>query len=432
MHEIIRSLVFMEDSNKSYYASKKFTENDIFDNKLIFGDNLLALNALEQEYAGQVKCIYIDPPYNTGASFKHYDDRLEHSMWLSLMKDRLLILKSLLHKEGVIFVQIDDKEMAYLRILMDEVFERKNFLNMIVVKTSDPSGLKTVNPSPYSQTEYILMYCRDRQSYQYKQQYIKTEYDASYNKYIKNIEDNYSDWESCSLVEVVAQNHGYENAKAARKAVGKLGFEVLVAEFANKNSESVYQATSISNSAIVKMRDESKANPGVVYKFPRDDYDDVYILNGRQIYFYSNKMKEIDGEIVPAKLLTNLWLDIPWNGIAREGDVTFKNGKKPEKLLKRCIEMTTKPGDIVLDCFAGSGTTGAVAHKMGRRWIMIELGEQCHTHIIPRLQKVIDGKDQSGVSKSVNWQGGGGFHYYKLVDDDAVQDQQNKKNKIGC
>lgn len=311
MHEIIRSPVFMEDSNKSYYASKKFTENDIFDNKLIFGDNLLALNALEQEYAGQVKCIYIDPPYNTGASFKHYDDRLEHSMWLSLMKDRLLILKSLLHKEGVIFVQIDDKEMAYLRILMDEVFERKNFLNMIVVKTSDPSGLKTVNPSPYSQTEYILMYCRDRQSYQYKQQYIKTEYDASYNKYIKNIEDNYSDWESCSLVEVVAQNHGYENAKAARKAVGKRGFEVLVAEFANKNSESVYQATSISNSAIVKMRDESKANPGVVYKFPRDDYDDVYILNGRQIYFYSNKMKEIDGEIVPAKLLTNLWLDIP-------------------------------------------------------------------------------------------------------------------------
>ena len=198
---------------------------------------------------------------------------------------------------------------------------------------------------------------------------------------------------------------------------------MLVAEFANKNSDSVYQATAISNAAgraIVEMRDESKSNPGVVYKFPRDDYDDVYILNGRQIYFYSNKMKEVEGEIVPAKPLTNLWLDIPWNGIAREGDVTFKNGKKPEKLIKRCIEMTTKPGDIVLDSFAGSGTTGAVAHKMGRRWIMVELGEHCHTHIIPRLQKVIDGEDQGGISKSVNWQGGGGFHYFNLVPSEEI------------
>ncbi len=418
--------ILLEDPSKSYHASQKFTENDIFDNKLIFGDNLLALKALEQEYAGRVKCIYIDPPYNTGAAFEHYDDGLEHSTWLSLMKDRMLILRSLLHKEGVIFVQIDDKEMAYLRILMDEVFERRNFLNMMVVKTSDPSGHKTVNPSPYSQTEYILMYCRDRQSYQYEQQYIKAEYDASYGKYIKNIEENYSDWESCSLVEIVAQNHGYEDARAARKAIGKLDFEVLVAEFANKNSDSVYQATAISNAAgraIVEMRDESKSNPGVVYKFPRDDYDDVYILNGRQIYFYSNKMKEVEGEIVPAKPLTNLWLDIPWNGIAREGDVTFKNGKKPEKLIKRCIEMTTKPGDIVLDSFAGSGTTGAVAHKMGRRWIMVELGEHCHTHIIPRLQKVIDGEDQGGISKSVNWQGGGGFRYYKLAPTLIVKDK---------
>lgn len=418
--------ILLEDPSKSYHASQKVTDNDIFDNKLIFGDNLLALKALEQEYAGKVKCIYIDPPYNTGAAFEHYDDGLEHSTWLSLMKDRMQLLRSLLHKEGVIFVQIDDKEMAYLRILMDEVFERRNFLNMMVVKTSDPSGHKTVNPSPYSQTEYVLMYCRDRLSYKYEQQYIKADYDASYGKYIKNIEAHYSDWESCSLAEVVAKNHGYEDAKSARKAIGKLDFELLVAEFANKNSNSVYQATAISNAAgraIVEMRDESQSNPGKIYKFPREDYDDVYILNGRQIYFYSNKMKEVEGEFVPAKPLTNLWLDIPWNGIAREGDVTFKNGKKPEKLIKRCIEMSTNPGDIVLDSFAGSGTTGAVAHKMGRRWIMVELGDHCHTHIIPRLQKVVDGEDQGGISKAVNWQGGGGFRYYKLAPSLIVKDK---------
>ncbi|MEY8198869.1 MAG: site-specific DNA-methyltransferase [Colwellia sp.] len=418
--------ILLEDPRKSYHASQKVTDNDIFDNKLIFGDNLLALKALEQEYTGKVKCVYIDPPYNTGAAFEHYDDGLEHSIWLSLMRHRMLLLKSLLHKEGVIFVQIDDKEMAYLRILMDEVFERKNFLNMMVVKTSDPSGHKTVNPSPYSQTEYILMYCKDRASYLYEQQYIKSEYDTSYGKFIKNIKSDYSEWDSCSLGEVVANKHGYEDVRSAKKEIGKLDFEKLVADFANENCESVYQATAISNAAgrsIVEMRNESKSNPGKVYKFPRDEYDDIYILNGRQVYFYSNKLKEVEGELVPSKPLTNLWLDIPWNGIAREGDVTFKNGKKPEKLIKRCIEMCTDHGDIVLDSFAGSGTTGAVAHKMGRRWIMIELGEHCHTHIIPRFQKVVDGEDQGGVSKSVNWQGGGGFRYYSLAPSLLQKDQ---------
>ncbi|EIW88921.1 Adenine specific DNA methylase MOD [Alishewanella agri BL06] len=418
--------ILVEDNSKSYHASHKVSEDDIFDNKLIYGDNLLALKALEAKYTGQVKCIYIDPPYNTGAAFDHYDDGLEHSTWLSLMQQRIHLLKKLLHEKGVIFVQIDDKEMAYLRILMDEVFERKNFLNMIVVKTSDPSGHKTVNPSPYSQTEYILMYCKDRSKYVYEQQYIKSDYDQSYGKYITNINEHYSKWNSCSLNEVVATHHGFNDVKSAKKSIGKLDFEQLVADFANQNSDSVYQATAISNAAgraIVEMRDESKLNPGVVYKFPREEYDDVYILNGRQIYFYSNKIKSIEGELVPAKPLTNLWSDIPWNGIASEGDVVFKNGKKPEKLIKRCIEMSTDKGDIVLDSFAGSGTTGAVAHKMGRRWIMVELGEHCHTHIIPRLKKVIDGDDQSGISKSVNWQGGGGFSYYKLAPSLLEQDR---------
>jgi Adenine specific DNA methylase Mod len=270
------------------------------------------------------------------------------------------------------------------------------------------------------------MYCKDRASYLYEQQYIKSEYDTSYGKFIKNIKSDYSEWDSCSLGEVVANKHGYEDVRSAKKEIGKLDFEKLVADFANENCESVYQATAISNAAgrsIVEMRNESKSNPGKVYKFPRDEYDDIYILNGRQVYFYSNKLKEVEGELVPSKPLTNLWLDIPWNGIAREGDVTFKNGKKPEKLIKRCIEMCTDHGDIVLDSFAGSGTTGAVAHKMGRRWIMIELGEHCHTHIIPRFQKVVDGEDQGGVSKSVNWQGGGGFRYYSLAPSLLQKDQ---------
>lgn len=153
----------------------------------------------------------------------------------------------------------------------------------------------------------------------------------------------------------------------------------------------------------------------MVFVHERDDFDDVYVMNGRQIYFYESKVREIDGERVPAKPLTNLWTDIPYNGIAREGGVEFKNGKKPERLVWRCIELSTDPGDLVLDSFAGSGTTGAVAHKMGRRWIMVEIGDHADTHILPRLHKVIDGDDQGGVTKAVDWKGGGGFRYYTLA-----------------
>ena len=162
----LEARIVLEDPEKSYHAKVR-SESAAFDNRLIFGDNLLALKALEQEFTGKVKCIYIDPPYNTGAAFEHYDDGLEHSIWLGLIKERLDILKKLLTKNGVIFVHIDDKEMAYLKIVCDEIFGREQFLNMIVVKTSDPSGHKTVNPSPYSQTEYILMYAKDRSLYKY-------------------------------------------------------------------------------------------------------------------------------------------------------------------------------------------------------------------------------------------------------------------------
>ena len=200
--------VLIEDPAKSYHAKHRVSENDLFDNRLIFGDNLLALKALEQEFTGKIKCIYIDPPFNTGAAFEYYDDGLEHSLWLSLMKERLEILQALLAPDGVIFVHIDDKEMAYLRIVMDEVFRRSNFLNMIVVKTSDPSGHKTVNPSPYSQTEYLLMYAKDRAQYRYDIQYIPSEYDPGYNRYITNRDDEYSRWNVVSLAEAIAAHMG--------------------------------------------------------------------------------------------------------------------------------------------------------------------------------------------------------------------------------
>lgn len=410
--------ILLEDPARSYHAKQRVTDKDIFDNRLIKGDNLLALKALEAEFAGKVKCVYIDPPFNTGAMFEHYDDGVEHSIWLGLMRDRLAILQRLLSEDGVLWVHIDDKEMAYLRVLCDEVFGRTSFLNMIVVKTSDPSGHKTVNPSPYSQTEYILMYAKDRRKYRYDQIYVATAYDSGYNRFIPNRTEPYSQWTTVGLNEHVAKTLNFEDTREARKKMGRAGFDAVVAQFALENAESVFQPTAISSAAgrsIVEIRDLSVKRTDEIFKISRDGYDDIYVLNGRQIYFYSSKVRLIDGERTPAKPLTNLWTDIPYNGIAREGGVEFKNGKKPERLIERCIFLSTNPGDLVLDSFAGSGTTGAVAHKMGRRWIMVELGEHCHTHIVPRLQKVIDGQDPGGVTQATGWQGGGGFRYYELA-----------------
>ena len=410
--------ILLEDPAKSYHAKHRVTDSDIFDNQLIFGDNLLALKALEAEFTGKVKCIYIDPPFNTGAMFEHYEDGVEHSLWLQQMRDRLLILQRLLHPEGVFWAHIDDKEMAYLRVLCDEVFGRANFLNMIVVKTSDPSGHKTVNPSPYAQTEYILMYAKDRIKYKYEQRYVESAYDPGYNRLVLNRDRPFSEWQVAGLNEYVAKQLGFEDTRNARKKLGRVGFDAMVAQFALEHADAVFQPTAISNAAgrnIVEIREISASNTDKIFHIAREDYEDIYVLNGRQMYFYASKIREIDGERTPAKPLTNLWTDIPYNGIAREGSVEFKNGKKPEKLLQRCIELSSGYGDWVLDSFAGSGTTGAVAHKMGRRWIMVELGEHCHTHIIPRLQRVIDGEDNSGVSETLNWQGGGGFRYYKLA-----------------
>ncbi len=410
--------ILLEESERSYHAAHRVGDEDIFDNRLIFGDNLLALKALEQEFSGQIKCVYIDPPFNTGAMFEHYDDGLEHSLWLQQMSDRLSILQRLLHRSGVIWIHIDDKEVAYLRVVCDEIFGRRNFLNMIVVKTSDPSGHKTVNPSPYSQTEYILMYAKERAEFQYEQRYVESTYDPGYNRFIINRERPYDEWKVVGLNERVAKKLGFDDTRSARKNLGRVGFDAQVAQFALENSSAVFQPTAISNAAgksIVEVRDKSANSPDKVFHIARDQYEDIYVLNGRQVYFYSSKVREIDGEMVPAKPLTNLWTDIPWNGIAREGAVEFRNGKKPERLIQRCIELSSDPGDWVLDSFAGSGTTGAVAHKMGRRWIMVELREHCHTHIIPRLKKVIDGEDRGGVTDAVGWQGGGGFRYFKLA-----------------
>lgn len=417
-HPCMEPRTLVEVPEKSYHAKEK-GDNDIFDNMLIHGDNLLALKALEQDYTGQVQCIYIDPPYNTGNAFDHYDDGLEHSIWLGLMRDRLEILYKLLAEEGTIYVHIDNTEQAYLKVIMDEIFHRVNFVQMISVKRASPAGFKVINPGPLTVTDYILLYAKNKQKMNYYPQRIPVAYDENYDLIIENPNSPASEWRFKKLVDCLYEKYGFKSWKNAKDAWGSNWKEVrnsLLGDLALEKAEvvvSIRDPHKPTETLKQKML-ESKQNQGRVIVIERDNNNPIYLLNGGSLSFYKNKLRYIDGVRVPTELLTDFWADINFAGIAREGNVEFKNSKKPEMLVRRILELATKPGDLVLDSFLGSGTTCAVAHKMGRRWIGIELGEHCYTHCIPRLQRVIDGTDQSGITKVVDWHGGGGFRFYEL------------------
>lgn len=376
-------------------------------NMLIYGDNLLALKALEQEYAGKVKCIYIDPPYNTGSRIDAdgnevgYDDNLEHSTWLSLMKPRLEIMRNLLSNDGSIWISIDEKEGHYLKVLCDEVFKRKNFIIQTIVQRGAATGHKAINPTPVQVCDLMLAYAKDKDSYVYHPVYKSREYDEAYNSIIINYEEPYNQWHFCSLKEYLNQNN-----KSLQYCLTH--FPERIIRFAQPDYANV-------GKDIREAIDLSKKNPQIIYKHSRTAHPDLFLLNGNRILFYKDKMRLVDGKLVTAELVTNLWTDMNYQGIAREGGVTFKRGKKPEVQIKRILEMSTEKGDLVLDSFLGSGTTAAVAHKMHRKYIGVEMALHCHTHCIPRLQKVIDGTDQGGISKAVGWKGGGGFKYYYLA-----------------
>lgn len=388
-------------------------------NMLIHGDNLLALRALEENFTGAVKCIYIDPPYNTGSRINAdgeevgYDDGIEHSIWLDMMYRRFKILHKLLREDGALFVHLDDNESDYCKVILDEIFGRENFMNRVTVDARSPSAFSTVNPGMFVASEHILFYARNRAKLVENRIRTPRNPDYAYNKYIVDYQQPYTQWKFISVAEAFSLQKTLKskNPENILKAYNR---------FIIDNADRICRYTAISDSGagqkIVELKKQSIANPNVLYKLERGDFDDVYVINGQQLAFYSKNICQIDGQLQASKLLTDIWTDIAWEGIAKEGDVTFKKGKKPERLVKRCIELaTSSEKDIVLDSFLGSGTTAAVAHKMNRRWIGIEFAKHAYSHSFHRLKRVISGEDNSGISKSQNWQGGGGFKFYELA-----------------
>ena len=384
--------ILLEDPEKSYHAKHRVSDDDIFDNRLIFGDNLLALKALEQEFSGKVKCVFIDPPYNTGSAFTHYDDGLEHSIWLGLMRDRLEIIRRLLSDDGSLWITIDDNEAHYLKVLCDEVFGRTNFITTVLWRK---------NYSPKSTAKHFSV-------------------DHDYVLVFAKSGDR---WTPNLMPRTEKQDRAYRNPDNDPRGPWKPGD--LSAR--NYYSLGTYPITTPSGRTI-------PGPPNAMFwrvsktKLKELDADGRiwWGKDGTNVPAIKRFLSEVKQGTVP-----QTWWSYEEVGHTQDakrevvelfGDDAFST-PKPERLLHRVINLATNPNDLVLDSFAGSGTTGAVAHKMGRRWIMVELGEHCHTHIIPRLKKVIDGEDRGGISESVGWQGGGGFRYYRLAPSLIVNDR---------
>lgn len=396
------------------------------ENLIIQGDNLQALKALLPLYGGQVKCIFIDPPYNTQKAFEYYDDKLEHAQWLSMMYTRLQLIKELLADDGLFWLILDDSEIHYAKVLCDEIFKRSNFVSHIAYERSSAAGIGQ-GGFIVDTTEHVLCYKSNKiLSHDVKNSYeIDLKTLKRYNKYLNKVGTK-------KLVrEFVSKSNGlpvqvYEYDDFEIESISLKDYEKRKSEINSaiiENFETLFRTNQIQKENsfqkdLVSEMDKKKLY-SVVYTPSRGKYEGVeteLFYYNAELFSWLKDTADIQGDqVVKYNNLTNFWRheDIPKADIANEGGVDFSRGKKPEQLLKRIFEISTKRGDLVLDSFLGSGTTAAVAHKMGRRYIGIEMGEHAKTHVIPRLEKVIEG-EQGGISKTVNWQGGGGFSFYTL------------------
>jgi len=372
VRKAIEPRILIEDPKYSYGDTES-------GNMLIHGDNLLALKALEQEYSGKVKCIYIDPPYNTGNAFEYYDDGIEHSIWLSLMKERFEILRVLLSNDGLIWITLDDNEVHYCKVMCDEIFGRNNFLGNIIWQHS----IQGKNDArTFSLTHnHILVYSKSQHFIRYK-----VPREAKHNiNYSNPDNDPKGAWRSGDVRSPnLRENLKYQIITPSGKVInppekGWRWSKALVEE-------------KISTGEIVFSQDETR------------------II--RKIYLVDQ-----DGRVPDT-----LWFGEDC-GTTREANSELKilnlgtlfETPKPERLVERVLNISTQKGDLVLDSFLGSGTTAAVAQKMGRKYIGVELGNQAYTLCYPRLKKVTDGTDQGGISKAQNWKGGSGFKFYELA-----------------
>ena len=418
-----------EDPRYSYSSAQQSLQHESDHNRVIFGDNLAVLHALLPEFTDSVKCVYIDPPYTTAYSWTDPATDLGPTGWLDFMRPRLSLLRALLRDDGLLAVQIDDNEFARLYLLLAELFEERN-LKVVCVKMAEPTGLKMASVLKYGGLpklkEYIILAGKSGVRGLHIERVRKGGWDREYNLLVSQV--SYGDVRRLKAIiakpdrspadreqaDAICARFRFEPMHSAyrREAPSRIGQE----DWRYRNAWRIVRSCATSPTA-KRLADARRGSlnaacgaftvetPQRKLYLIKADYNPASAQPRMRILFADDYLSVHPGDF---------WSDIKTTGLGDEGGVDFLNGKKPEALLKRIIGMATDPGDWVLDAFGGSGTTGAVAHKMGRRWLLIENGPQCHSHLLPRLRRVIDGADQTGVSKAVHWRGGGGFRYFRL------------------
>ena len=422
--------ILLEDTSLSFRSPRARSEQDLFNNVLVQGDNLLALKALEQEFSQAVKCVYIDPPFNTGQAFEHYEDGQEHSEWLNLMSQRIEVIYRLLRDDGVLYVHLDQEEVHYLKVVLDEIFGRAQFLGQIAYERSGVSGIGQGGAFLVNTHEYILAYTKTKPSFVAADLAGEDDFEPKdmkrYNRVLVSpgTRKEVGRFEAPSTGEpVVIFKHSGEEFRTISLRDFEHRKDEIVADYV-QSFDAVFRLTSIQAENAFQNRILESCKAGffsadyLVSRGRREgERVTAYYYNGQAAVWLRDSARVHGQRIVRTGKLSDFWThaDIPKANLANEGGVDFRRGKKPELLLYRLLRLVTKRGDIVLDSFAGSGSTGAVAHEMGLRWIMIELGEQATTHIVPRMQAVLNGSDRSGASETLEWKGGGGFRFYRLA-----------------
>ena len=395
---------------------QKVTEINQTDNLIIKGNNLLVLHSIKKNYANKIKLIYIDPPYNTGNDSFTYNDRFNHSTWLTFMKNRLEIARELLSNDGSIFISIDQNELGYLLVLMDEIFGQENRRNIITVKRSAVSGAKVINPGVVNVSEYVIVYSKS-ENWDPNKVYKERERDDRYNKFIENVGQKHERWRFVTVLDAFSKSIGIEKSKLKKK-FGK-DYEQKIDEFVISNIEHIVRFANMDEDSVskeaVEIKKKSVKKPEKIFHLEREERTDYYIVNGQVILFYKERVINIGGKLVPGERVSDIWADVSPNDLHNEGGVKLRKGKKPEKLIGRIIEIATNKKDLVLDFFVGSGTTCSIAHKLDRQYIGIEQIEYEENSPVIRLKNTLKG-EQSGISKSVNWKGGGNFIYCSLME----------------
>lgn len=386
------------------------------DGLLVNSENFQALELLQEKYQEQVKCVYIDPPYNTGGDDFLYKDAYQESSWLSCINDRLDLSKRYFKEGGSIAVSIDIKELDKLIGLMDMQLGDENRKANITVRRASITGAKVINPGLVNISENVVMYSNGQGKWQPHDAYREKGYDDRYNRMIPNINEDMSKWTFSTVLEEFAKSKGI--AKSKLKITLGDTYEDELLKFVIDNAGAIFQSASLDLESIgneaVELYKKSKNDPNTIYHGHREgDLNDYYLIGGKLLLFYKDRLRRIGDKIVPVEKVSDIWDDVLPNDIHNEGGVVLKKGKKPEKLIDRILDSTTKEGELVMDYFAGSATSGAVCLKSHRKFINVEANEYFDSIPLRRIKNTLFG-DKSGVTDTHMWKGGGVVKYIRL------------------